>query len=181
MAVVKPKAVLVGPPASGKTTIGRRLGNALHLPVVDSDDLIAQKYGKACGDVLRSLGEPEFRKVEEEAVAEALQTSGIVSLGGGAVISSRTRELLRDHNVVFLHVTAEEGVRRASDNNSRPLLDVEDPTKKYRELLEQRGDFYEEVASLRVRSGNSDPQRVVTAILQFIEDNETEHRRSTHP
>ena len=166
----QPVVVLVGPPASGKSTIARRLGHALHLPVIDTDDLIAEREGKPCGEVLSTLGEPEFRRIEEQAIADALHIRGIVALGGGAVISERTRAALMDHMVVYLHVTAEEGFQRTSGNQSRPLLNVDDPAEAYRKLLEERQEFYEEVASFRVRSGSSDPQRVTTSILQYLED-----------
>lgn len=174
MSETKPRVVLVGAPGSGKTTIGRRLSHALHVQVVDSDELIAEKYGKPCGDVLRELGEEEFRNVEERAVAEALTTPGVVSLGGGAVLREPTRHKLMNQRVVYLHVSVEEGVRRIQGNSSRPLLDVPDPEAKYQQILQNRHQFYEEVASFRVRSGNSDPQRVVTAVLQYLEDSDEE-------
>lgn len=168
----RPKVVLVGLPGSGKSTMGRRIGHALHLPVIDSDDLIADRFNKPCGDVLRELGEEKFREAEEEAVAEALATNAVVSLGGGAVISPKTRPALMNHQVVYLYVDVEEGLRRTSGNKSRPLLDVPNPEEVYQRLYDERHELYEEVASFRIRSGNHDPQRTVTAILQYLEDSQ---------
>ncbi|ALA67346.1 shikimate kinase [Corynebacterium lactis] len=165
-----PRIVLVGPPGAGKSTIGRRLARALNTSLTDTDEMIQQRMGKPCGEVFASLGEPEFRRIEEEEVAKALTREGIVSLGGGAVISERTRDLLADHNVVYLEVSVKEGVRRTSGNDSRPVLAAEDPEAHYRALYESRRDFYESVASFKARSDERSPQRVVAEILSYLDD-----------
>ena len=167
---MSPRVVLVGLPGSGKTTIGKRLANALATSLVDTDHMIEETYGKACGEVFSELGEEVFREVEAAAVAKALCTDGIVSLGGGAVVTEANREALKSQRVVYLHVSAEEGVRRTSGSTARPLLNISDPAARYAELIEQRSAFYEEVATLQVYSDGKEPQRVVTDILQYIED-----------
>lgn len=167
---MSPRVVLVGLPGSGKTTIAKRLANALNTTALDTDQMIEKRFCAPCGEVFNELGELRFREVEAEAVAQALHSDGIVSLGGGAVLMASTRALLVDQRVVYLHVTAKEGVRRTSGNASRPLLNVEDPAARYQELLEERAQFYEEVANLLVHSDGKKPQRVVTDILQFLDD-----------
>ncbi|WP_185769807.1 shikimate kinase [Corynebacterium anserum] len=171
---MSPRVVLVGLPGSGKTTIGKRLANALRTSVVDTDQLIEKRYGKSCGEVFSELGEEEFRRIEAQTVADALNTDGIVSLGGGAVVTPSNRKLLQDQRVVYLHVSAEEGVRRTAGSDSRPLLNVDDPMSRYEQLLEQRAAYYEEVANFLVNSDGKEPHRVVTDILQFIDDVEHE-------
>lgn len=84
--------VLVGPPGAGKTTVGKRLANALHTNFVDTDALIEQSTGQSCGAVFSKIGEPEFRKLEESKVREALGTSGVVSLGGRSSFKSSHSE-----------------------------------------------------------------------------------------
>ncbi|WP_448850836.1 shikimate kinase [Corynebacterium sp. 335C] len=167
-----PLAVLVGPPGAGKSTIGRRLSRALGVPLTDSDELIEQREGRACGEVFSDLGEPRFREIEEELVAEALTRPGIVSLGGGAVLSEATRARLSRHAVVYLEIDAEEGVRRTAEENTRPVLAAEDPAAHYRALLDRRRPLYEEVASFRARSAGRTPQQVVAEILGFLESDE---------
>lgn len=164
-----PRVVLVGPPGAGKSTIGRRLASALNLPFVDSDSLIEQGEGVACGELFAELGEPGFREVEAGYVARALATGGVVSLGGGAVLTESTRTLLQRHPVVWIDVTAEEGIRRTAGDTSRPVLKADDPAAHYRNLLTTREPFYREVADHRVRTDSRPPQRVVAEVLSFID------------
>ena len=164
-----PRVVLVGMPGAGKSTIGRRIASALNLPIVDSDVLIEQGEGKACGEVYAELGEEAFRELEVGYVARALATGGGVSLGGGAVVTEEVRTLLQRHTVVWIDVSAEEGIRRTSEDGSRPVLDGDDREQRYRDLLEQREPLYREVASFRVRTDERPPQRVVAEVLGFID------------
>lgn len=167
-----PLIVLVGLPGAGKSTIGRRLARALNTEFSDTDEMIEQRQGLPCGVVFASLGEPEFRRLEEDVVAEALHHEGIVALGGGAVISPRTRERLASHNVVYLEVSLDEGIRRTAGKGNRPVLNAADPAARYRALYEQRRAFYEEVASFKARSDERSPQRVVANILSYLDESE---------
>lgn len=166
----RPIVVLIGLPGAGKTTIGRRLARALNTELVDSDELIEQATGKACGAVFSELGEPAFRVMEAEYVAKALETTGVVSLGGGAVLTDSTRELLKDHEVIWIDVPVEEGIRRTAGERTRPVLQAADPAEHYRNLVKVRTPLYEEVATYRLRTKDRSPQQVVAAVLHHIEN-----------
>ena len=96
-----PRAVLMGMPGSGKSTIGRRLAKALGVPLLDTDAKIVETTGRTIADIF-SDGEQEFRRIEEDVVRAALaEHDGIVSLGGGAITSLGVREALAGHTVIF--------------------------------------------------------------------------------
>ena len=140
-----PKAVLVGMPGSGKSTIGRRLAKAMGLPLLDTDAAIVEETGRSIADIFADDGEQEFRRIEEDVVKKALAGhDGIVSLGGGAVTSPGVRDALAGHTVVYLEISAAEGVRRTA-GGGRPLLAGDDPGAKYRELMAQRVPLFRQV------------------------------------
>ncbi|WP_007470848.1 shikimate kinase [Segniliparus rugosus] len=148
-----PRAVLIGAPGCGKSVIGRRLSRALGVKVLDTDAEIERQAGKTITEIFATEGEPAFRALEEEVVAAALaEHEGILSLGGGAVLSERTQEALRGHTVVWLQISAAEGVRRTSRRTHRPILAGENPDERYRQLLSERTPIYRSLATLRVRA-----------------------------
>ena len=134
-----PKAVLVGLPGSGKSTIGRRLSKALGVGLLDTDAAIEQQTGRTIADIFATDGEQEFRRIEEEVIRAALaEHDGVLSLGGGAVTSPGVCEALAGHTVVYLEISAREGVRRTGGNTVRPLLAGPDRAEKFRELMAKR-------------------------------------------
>lgn len=161
-----PSVVLVGPPGAGKSTIGRKLARELGVDLYDTDAGIEEQTGRTIPEIFAEDGEPEFRRIEEQVVRDAvLAGHGIISLGGGSVLSATTRELLRGRTVVYLEISVGEGLRRTGASTNRPLLNGADPGAKYRELMKIRRPLYREVASVRVRTDGRSPGRVVKMIL----------------
>ncbi|MFN8031756.1 MAG: shikimate kinase [Mycobacterium sp.] len=176
-----PKAVLIGLPGSGKSTIGRRLAKALGLTMLDTDAAIEEKTGRTIADIFANDGEQEFRRIEEEVIREALANhDGVLSLGGGAVTTPGVREALAGHTVIYLEITAAEGVRRTSSNTSRPLLAGPDHAEKYRKLMSDRVPLYRRVAKIRVNTNRRNPGAVVRYIVARLE-NQTPPRRRRPP
>lgn len=165
-----PKAVLVGLPGSGKSTIGRRLAKALGVGLLDTDVAIEQRTGRSIADIFATDGEQEFRRIEEDVVrAELADHDGVLSLGGGAVTSPGVRAALAGHTVVYLEISAAEGVRRTGGNTVRPLLAGPDRAEKYRALMAKRAPLYRRVATMRVDTNRRNPGAVVRHILSRLQ------------
>jgi shikimate kinase len=166
-----PRAVLVGLPGSGKSTIGRRLAKALDVEMLDTDAAIEQQTGRAIADIFATDGEKEFRRIEESVIRAALADhDGVLSLGGGAVTTAGVRDALAGHTVVYLEITAAEGIRRTGGNTVRPLLAGPDRAEKFRALMTQRVPLYRKVATIRVNTNRRNPGAVVRHIVCRLQD-----------
>lgn len=166
-----PKAVLVGLPGSGKSTIGRRLAKALDTSLLDTDAAIEQTTGRTIPDIFANDGEQEFRRIEEGVIRDALQThDGVLSLGGGAVTTPGVCEALAGHTVVYLEISAAEGVRRTGGATVRPLLAGGDRSEKFKALMSQRVPLYRRVATIRVNTNRRNPGAVVRYIVERLEN-----------
>ncbi|RUP02912.1 MAG: shikimate kinase [Mycobacterium sp.] len=165
-----PRAVLVGLPGSGKSTIGRRLAKALGVGLLDTDTAIEQQTGRTIADIFATDGEQEFRRIEEEVIRAALEEhDGVLSLGGGAVTSPGVCAALAGHTVVYLEISAAEGVRRTGGNTVRPLLAGPDRAEKFRELMSKRIPLYRRVATIRVDTNRRNPGAVVRYIVSRLQ------------
>jgi shikimate kinase len=166
-----PKAVLIGLPGSGKSTIGRRLAKALGVVLLDTDTAIEQTTGRTIADIFSADGEQEFRRIEEEVVRDALGShDGVLSLGGGAITSPGVREALSGHTVIYLEISASEGVRRTGGNTVRPLLAGGDRAEKFRALMSERVPLYRRTATIRVNTNRRNPGAVVRHIVSRLEN-----------
>jgi shikimate kinase len=115
--------VLIGFMGAGKSTIGRLLAERLGQPFLDSDLVIEQRAGLAVREIFERDGEPAFRELEHQVVADLLAgPQTVLALGGGAPQDERTRRLLGTAQVVYLRVSYQEALQRVSNDRFRPLL-----------------------------------------------------------
>jgi len=164
-----PVVVLVGPPGSGKSTVGRVLAERLGVTFRDTDADIVETAGKPIAEIFVDDGEPHFRELEVRAVRDAAEThAGVLALGGGAVMADATRELLHDLPVVYLEVALGDAVKRVGLDAPRPLLAI-NPRARWRELMEARRPLYLEVATAVVDTEGRTPEQVADAVLEALE------------
>ncbi|MEV7523106.1 shikimate kinase [Streptomyces sp. NPDC091371] len=164
-----PIVVLVGPMGSGKSTVGGLLADRLGVPYRDTDADIVAAQGREISDIFVDEGEPYFRELERQAVATAVaEHTGVLALGGGAVLDEGTRGLLAGLPVAYLSMDVEEAVRRVGLGAARPLLAV-NPRRQWRELMEARRPLYTEVARVVVATDDRTPEEVAQAVLDALE------------
>jgi len=162
---VKPKAVVIGPPGSGKTTVGRLLADKLGVPFRDTDHDVEATAGKPIGEIFIDDGEERFRELERAAVHAALtEHDGVLALGGGAVLDTETQADLAGLPVVYLEVGLSDAVKRVGLASARPLL-VLNPRSQFRKLMEERRPIYESLAALTVTTDEREPDVIVDEIV----------------
>lgn len=167
---MSPRIVVIGPPGAGKTTVGQLLAARLGVAFRDVDQDIEATAGKSISDIFTGDGEPVFRELEENAVATGLvEHDGILALGGGAILSERTRALLAEHVVLFLNVGMTAGIQRTGLSTARPLLSGVNPRATFKALLDARLPLYREVARIEVQTDELGPAQVVDEAMRALE------------
>lgn len=155
-----PRIVLVGAPGAGKSSVGAELARRWGTDLVDTDATIEAEQQTTVSGIFVERGEAAFRSLEEDAVARALQRDGaVVSLGGGAVLSDRTRARLAGRPVAFLDVTLTTSATRVGLGVSRPLL-LGNVRGRLKELLDARRPLYSEVAKVVVATDDLTVEQV---------------------
>ncbi|GIG54616.1 shikimate kinase [Demequina activiva] len=170
--MAQPRLVLIGPPGSGKSSVGRRLAELTGLGWRDTDADVATLSGRSISDIFLDEGEQAFRTLERAAVVAALsEHDGVLSLGGGAVLDPATRDELRSYVdaggcMVFLDVSLSAAAPRVGFNRSRPLL-VGNPRQQWKALMDHRRPLYEELATVTVLTDALSVDEVATSILEL--------------
>ncbi|MBL0919438.1 MAG: shikimate kinase [Hydrogenophaga sp.] len=162
---------LVGLPGSGKSTVGRQLARRLGLPFVDVDHHIEARVGCSIRVYFEREGETAFRDLEAAAIDEVSQGAlSVVSTGGGAVLREENRQRMRQRgHVVYLRSSPEELHRRLRHDRNRPLLQVDDPLAKLRELHAQRHPLYAQAAHFTIDTGRPSVATLVNMIVMQLE------------
>ena len=167
---------LIGLMAVGKSTVGRQLAEALKMPFFDVDEEIERRAGAEISWIFDVEGEIGFRQREAAIIDELTQQQGIVlATGGGAVLSEENRRCLAARGIVIhLDSPIEKLIARTRRDTKRPLLQGSDQAAKLRELQQQRGPLYAEIADHRVLTDQRGVGAVTRKILKLLE------RRKSH-
>jgi shikimate kinase len=166
------RILLVGFMGSGKTRVGQLLARRLGWEFRDFDAEIRSRMGLPIPEIFRQHGEDRFREMEGHVGAELLRNEEVVLASGGGWPSALGRmETLPEGTLsVWLQVTPEEAVRRAhQEGPTRPLLAVDDPVGKAREILKAREESYCK-ADLRVDTAEGSPEELARRIEDMMKD-----------
>jgi len=171
--------VLVGPMGAGKSTVAALLAERWGVAVRDTDHDVERSQGRTISDIFVDDGEQAFRALEREAVAAALvEHSGVLALGGGAVLDPATQAALADHRVVFLRVGLSEAVKRVGLGSARPLL-LGNLRGRIKALLDERTPVYAAVATLTVDTDGRTADEVAEEVSAAVAEIERAEAGST--
>ncbi len=159
--------ILTGFMGSGKTAVGKELSHLLGWRIIDVDDEIVNEQNMTINEIFGKIGEPAFRDIETAMIRKVARNRNvIISTGGGAVLRQENMDILRDGGIIVcLWASPDTIFKRTKNDNRRPLLQVDDPLRKIRELLEHRRPFYEK-ADLMINTEKKTPLQIAEEILE---------------
>jgi len=155
---------------AGKTVVGRLLAKAWQLEFQDSDTLVERLTGQSVAQLFNTGGEAAFRLAEQRVIRQALIShGGVLSLGGGALTNPDTLALIQSYRaaggaVVFLDVSADQGLGRIDNTASRPMLAGPEPKTQWATLAAARRPAWQANATLTIQTDRLTP----TAVAQLI-------------
>lgn len=156
---------------AGKTTIGRQLAKSLDLDFYDSDHEIESHTGVNIPTIFDLEGEEGFRNREQAMIDELTQCENIVlATGGGAVLKPENREHLQNRGtVIYLHSNIDQLLERTKKDKNRPLLQTDDPRKRFEEILSVREPLYRETADIVINTNKQSITYTVNMIIKELD------------
>ncbi len=161
--------VLTGFMGTGKTAVGRELSRLLSMRLVDIDAEIEKSREMSINDIFRDFGEKCFRDIETDMIRKfAKEKNLIISTGGGAVLREENMAVLRENGMIFcLDACPATILKRTARNEDRPLLKVDDPMAKIKELMSLRRPYYEKAGRLIDTEGKT-PLQIAEEIAEIF-------------
>jgi len=162
--------VFIGPMGSGKSTIGRRVADALSMDFVDCDRELEQRLGVEVGLIFDIEGESGFRERETRMLTEVCSRENyVIATGGGVVMSVENCDIIRQRGyVVYLETPVEQQLTRLYLDKKRPLLQTPDRKEKLEALAEERDPLYLGLADLTVQSTNRSLVNMTRLVSRLI-------------
>ncbi|MDB5444053.1 MAG: shikimate kinase [Phenylobacterium sp.] len=169
---------LVGLMGVGKSSVGRRLANALSLPFRDADAEVEAAAGRSISDIFSELGEAAFRDGERRVIARLLdQPPHVLATGGGAFMSPETRQLIKSKALsVWLKTDLDVLARRVGRKTTRPLIADRDPMEVLQAQADVRYPVYAE-ADVVVETGDGPHHQTVDQVIRALSAYLEEHAR----
>ena len=162
---------IIGPMASGKSLLGRKLSEYLDLPYVDMDKEIELRAGAEISWIFEKEGEEGFRDRESAVLKESSELeSFIISTGGGAILRNENRELMRSRGkVIYLEAPIEIQLSRTLNDKTRPLIENVDKKEVFSVLSKERTPIYEELSDIKVPFKDRSKDELLNTVLKLLE------------
>lgn len=153
----------------GKTTIGKRLGEVLNLPVIDMDSYIENKEKKPIKEIFNQNGEEYFRDLESEVLLELANVQAVITTGGGVVEREENREILRQQDLVF-HLTCPFDAlwSRLKGDENRPLVQ-NNSRERLLSIFNRRLPLYDNGSSITIHTDDKTVEEVIQEILPHLQ------------
>ena len=166
------KIILVGMMGAGKTTIGKLLSNKLGYDFIDLDKIIEEKSGVKINTIFEIEGEAGFRERELQVLSDSIEKDKvIISTGGGIVTNVESRACLikNDALIIYLRANLQTLCNRLKNDNSRPILNVDDKEQVIEKILEEREPYYQDLADMDVDTSHMKSIDVVKFIIKKMD------------
>ena len=162
---------IIGPMASGKSLLGRKLSEYLDLPYVDTDKEIELRAGAEISWIFEKEGEKGFRDRESAVLKESSELeSFIISTGGGAILRNENREIMRSRGkVIYLETPIEIQLSRTLNDKTRPLIENVDKKEVFSALSKERTPIYEELSDIKVPFKDRSKDELLNTVLKLLE------------
>ena len=166
------KIILVGMMGAGKTTIGKLLSNKLGYDFIDLDKIIEEKSGVKINTIFEIEGEEGFRERELQVLSDVIENNKvIISTGGGIVTDERSRAHLIRNNalIIYLKANLQTLFNRLKNDNSRPMLNVNNKEQVIEKILQKREPLYQDLADMIVDTSQMKSIDVVKFIIRKMD------------
>ena len=152
---------------AGKSSVGACLRQRTGLGLLDTDEIVASKFGMPIPEIFARYGEKKFREAETEALRRMrTEEQTIITTGGGIVLRKENVEILRSQAaIVWLDADEETLFARASRKRNRPLLHTKNPRKAFSQIFGARRPLYANIADIRIDTSVLTDEEVAVAIL----------------
>ena len=143
--------VITGFSGTGKSAVAKEVARRLSWDFLDTDDEIVERAGKPIAGIFRDCGEDKFRELERETIKRACrQRQTVIAIGGGAIVDPQNYELLARNGLIVclearpetIHERLFREAARSPQAEVRPLLAVDNPLERIRELKASRQPYY---------------------------------------
>ena len=164
------RLILIGPMASGKSTVGRKLAKRLNLDFIDVDEEVEKSAGVSISWILDVQGENIFREREKKELTKSLNKDNcVIATGGGVILAEQNRRLLKKGTVIYLEISILTQLERTLNDNKRPLLQESDNAEQtLRELKTIRDPLFEECANITIKECKNSHNEVIDKIIDKL-------------